>query len=310
MKIVDFLENERIHDRVYLGNAGMKRAYLHDGIVWMVKFPQSTRNLEGKHLPSYTSSPISEYIGSQIYASLNIPVHETVLGRCQGKIVVGCKDFAIDAKLLEFHGIKNTVDEELISGSFGSSAKGERLSDVLRVIDNADAFSGLRSAVKARFWDMFVTDAFLLNNDRNNGNWGLLADRYTVRIAPVFDNGNSFFNKRNPSLTGRRMESPTLVEQDALKGLSFFTDDNDHHIHPFDYIAAGENEDCNAAVLRFVEHLDMKKVIDMIENIPETAYDLSVMPSIQKAFYIQLLETAYEKGIRPVAERLISIKNS
>ena len=44
---------------------------------------------------------------------------------------------------------------------------------------------------------MFVIDAFISNNDRNEGNWGLILDRKTnkIRIAPVFDNGAAFFNK-------------------------------------------------------------------------------------------------------------------
>lgn len=302
--MIDFTENERIRHRGYRGNAGQKRAYLHDGILWMVKFPQNTRDLEGKHLLSYTSSPLSEHIGSQIYASLGIPVHETVLGRCQGKIVVGCRDFTVAADLLEFSQIKNTVDEDMISGSFGSSARGERLSDVLKVIAGADDFEGLRSETTERFWDMFVTDAFILNNDRNNGNWGLLIDRYTAKLAPVFDNGNALFNKRNPSVMERRLVTESSIREDALQGTSFFTDDEDHHIHPFKFIASMQNEDCNAAVLRFAERLDMEKVKAIIQEIPEQAFGLPVISSMQKGFYIKLLETAYEQGIRPVVAKL------
>ncbi len=310
MEIMDFLETERVLGRGYHGNAGMKRAYFHDDVLWMVKFPQNTRNLEGKHLPSYTSSPISEYIGSHIYDSLGIPVHETVLGRCLGKIVVGCKDFTVGADLLDFHGIKNTVEDEFISGSFGSSAHGERLADVLSVIQNAEDFEGMRDEVTERFWDMFVTDAFIRNNDRNNGNWGLLTTPYVKKLAPVFDNGNAFFNKRNLSVTERRLADEVLTEQDALNGLSFFTDDNDKHIQPFQYIASMNNKDCNAAILRFVERLDMDKVRNIISEIPEQAFGLSVMSPVQKEFYIKLLETAYEEGIRPVAEKLLAKERS
>lgn len=304
MELYDFQENERITRRVYHGNAGTKRAYLHDDIVWMVKFPQNTRNFVGNHLPSYTSSPLSEYIGSHIYDSLGIPVHETVLGRCQGKIVVGCRDFTVDAELLDFHGIKNTVDEAVISGSIGSSAHGERLSDVLKVIDNAEDFSGIRDKVKERFWDMFVTDAFIRNNDRNNGNWGLLVTRYTTKLAPVFDNGNAFFSKRNFSVTERRLNEAEAVENDIQSGMSFFTDNNDKHIHPFQFIAAMENADCNAAIMRFVERLDMNKVEQIIEEIPEKAFSLDVILPVQKEYYKKLLYTAYKQEILPVAEKL------
>ncbi|WP_434311666.1 HipA domain-containing protein [Hominifimenecus sp. rT4P-3] len=304
MEMIDFIDSERVPGRGYHGNAGRKQAYFHDGTLWMVKFPQNTRGLEGKHLPSYTSSPLSEYIGSHIYDSLGIPVHETVLGRCQGKIVVGCKDFTVHAELMDFHQIKNTMDEDLISGSFGSSASGERLSDVLRVIEHAEEFAAMRDEVKERFWDMFVTDAFILNNDRNNGNWGILVDRFHIQLAPVFDNGNALYNKRNPSLTERRLTEPALLEQDALQGRSFFTDDEDHHIHPFRFLASMENEDCNAAVLRFAERLDLEKVNALIDGVPEQAFGLPVMSQVQKEFYKNLLKMGYEKGIQPVVAKL------
>ncbi len=305
MKMIEFLDSERIIGRGYHGNAGAKRAYVHDGVLWMVKFPLNTRNFEGAHLPSYTSSPISEYIGSHIYKILGIPVHDTVLAKYRDKIVVGCKDFTVEASLLDFHSIKNTMDDELISGSFSSSDHGERLKDVLFVIDHAEDFEGLRNEVKERFWDMFVVDAFIRNNDRNNGNWGLLTTFYSKKLAPVFDNGNAFFNKRNPSVTQRRLADKDKIKEDVDSTLSFFTDDEDKHIRPFEYIEDMSNDDCNKAVVRFVEQLDLIKIKDMIQEIPEQAFGLPVMSPIQKEFYITLLETAYEDKLRPVAEELL-----
>lgn len=138
MELIDFDECQRLRGRGYRGNAGRKLAYLYDEKVWMVKFPGTTKDMTGKHLPSYTSSPLSEYVGSQIYKLLGIPVHETVLGKCEGKIVVGCRDFTDMGDLLEYSQIKNMVDDEFISGSYGSSGKGERLSDVIRVIETSE----------------------------------------------------------------------------------------------------------------------------------------------------------------------------
>ena len=275
VKLVNFDECNRVVGKVYHGNAGRKLAYLHNDEVWLVKFPQNTRDMSGKHLPEYTSSPLSEYIGSHIYQLLGIPAHETVLGSCQGKVVVGCKDFTINAELLDFHGIKNTVDESIISGSLSSTNHGERLSDVLRIIESAQDFEGIRDEVRERFWDMFVVDAFIRNNDRNNGNWGLLVNRYTTRLAPVFDNGNSFFNKRNYST----LES----------GVSFFTDDDDNHIHPFDYMKNSDNPDCCKAVTRFLSKVNMSNIDRLISDIPSCN-----MPEVQKEYYIEFLHRSLE----------------
>lgn len=75
------------------------------------KVPREYKGFYGKtkknaHFPSYTASPLSEYIGSQIYQSLGIPVHETMLGIRDNKLVVACKDFDPLHRLVEYGQIK------------------------------------------------------------------------------------------------------------------------------------------------------------------------------------------------------------
>ena len=293
MELVDFNTCERIKGYGYRGNAGRKLPYLYNENVWMVKFPGSTKDMTGKHLPSYTSSPISEYLGSHIYETLGIDVHKTVLGQCEGKIVVGCRDFTQNATLFEYSQIKNTVDDTLISGSYGSSAHGERLSDVLRVIQTSDEFEGLREKVVERFWDMFVVDAFIHNNDRNNGNWGLLVSKYTLDLAPVYDNGNAFFNKRNPSLFKTRLSEETLLEEDALSGRSFFLDNDDKHLNPLEFFETTNDENCRTALKRFVARVDLAKIFAIIDDIPHKAFGQVVIEEQQREFYKELLEKTY-----------------
>lgn len=42
---------------------------------------------------SYTTSPLSEFLGSKIYELLGYDVHKTLLGIRNNKLVVACKDF-------------------------------------------------------------------------------------------------------------------------------------------------------------------------------------------------------------------------
>lgn len=234
MELIDFGKGKRIGTRGYRGNAGRKQAYLYNDELWMVKFPQSTRDLAGKHLPSYTSSPLSEYIGSQVYGALGIPVHDTIIGHCQGKIVVGCKDFAVNSELMEFSQIKNTIE-----------------------------------------------------------------------LAPVFDNGDALFDKRTVSVAERRGKDTSLVKQDVFTGVSFFLDDNGHHLHPFQFMESMENSGCNDAILRFAGKLDMDRMFGIIDAIPEHAWGLNVISKAEKDFYKQLLETAWREGIAPISEKLV-----
>ena len=298
----------------YGGKSGFKYGIIIDGERWIVKFPESTKGFPGQekrnpHIPSYTTSPLSEYIGSQIYASLGIPVHETMLGLRGNKIVVACKDFNPNHELVEFGNIKNSVEEveAALIGSSGSSStfQGEYLRDVLTVIDHSKLLQRV-DGIRERFWDMFVVDGFIRNNDRNNGNWGVLLKKDgTVEMAPVYDNGNAFFNKRNPSVSERRVLSEADIKQDALgTNISFFLADDNSHIHPFQYIESLQDSDCTAALIRFSERVDMEAIRGIVDGIPERAFGLDVISPAQKEHYVQMMETIIERSVNPTLERI------
>ena len=295
------------------GKSGHKYGISIDGECWMVKYPENTRLFAGNekrnpHIPSYTTSLLSEYIGSHIYASLGIPVHETMLGYRDGKIVVACKDFNLNHELVTFDMIKNALiehEDDFIGGSSSSGFHGEFLDDVITVIENSELMKRAEG-IKEHFWDMFIVDAFIRNNDRNNANWGVMIKKdESVLIAPVFDNGNAFFNKRNPSVAEKRIQDDESIAQDALgTGTSFFLDKTGRHIHPFAYIESLQNPDCTAALVRFAKRLDMNKVRSIINGIPEQAFGVEVISSAQKEHYIRMMEIIVERSISPTLERL------
>lgn len=82
--------NER--NGIYGGNAGNKEGVTINGEYWIIKYPKTTRGMRDE-LPSYTSAPLFEYIGSHVYKILGIDVHETILSIRNSKLVVACKDF-------------------------------------------------------------------------------------------------------------------------------------------------------------------------------------------------------------------------
>jgi len=108
-KMIDFTQYSQ-NLRAYGGAAGRKLGIVMDGENYIVKFPGTLKekNLKNAKL-RYSNSPICEYIGSHIYESIGIPVHETKLGYYNDKVVVGCKDFLTDyEQLIEFEKIKVT----------------------------------------------------------------------------------------------------------------------------------------------------------------------------------------------------------
>ena len=288
----------------YGGNAGKKYGIVIDGQDWMVKFPKSTKEFN-KAGVSYTTSPISEFIGSKIYEFLDIPVHETMLGLREDKLVVACKDFRRpDARYIEFKEIKNAALDDIPSGNgSGTSGEGTNLDDVLNVIRTEPLLQSIPDAER-RFWDMFVVDALIRNGDRNNTNWGVfIFNDGHAELAPVFDNGNSFFTTRNEEQNIKRLNDKDLLEQDAFGTYrSRFVDGDGHRIDAFRLMRESSIPILRDAVEHVIAKYNHQQIADCIDGIPESVPDrlnttnyYSVLPSGSKALYKTLLQKHLEE---------------
>ena len=111
IKIFDFNHCE-VTNKGYGGHSGSKKAILFQGENYFLKYPQRRKLYLEK--VSYTTTPLSEYLGSHIYDILGVDTHETILGFCDGKIVVACKDFLnATEEIIDFNAIKNSYDKNL-----------------------------------------------------------------------------------------------------------------------------------------------------------------------------------------------------
>ena len=291
----------------YGGRAGQKEGIIINGEPWIAKYPRTTRDLRGRHLPSYTSSPVSEFIGSHIYASLGIPAQTTSLGYRSGKIVCACKDFTHpDKRLFEFNEIKNALsDDDEGFSSAPSDGESIYLSDVLAAIETSDLLSSI-PGVKERFWDMFVVDAFLKNPDRNNGNWGVvMTPSMQYKLAPVYDLGSSLFSKRSASVAEERLEDASDIEQDAFgTNISCYKlalpEGGSESIHPFSYMRSTVNPDLSSAIERFANTVDLKTIDDIIDSVPAEAFGIVLMTDAVRRSHKELLRYRFENGIAPL----------
>lgn len=311
-EILDLRECEP-SGRLYGGRAGRKEGVLVDGEPWICKFPRSTRDLSGRGLPSYTSSPLSEFLGSHIYELLGIPAHETRLAYRGGRVVCACRDFTWrghglpSLALYEFSKVKTTMDDDAPGGFEGSPSDGEStyLSDVLATIDTS-ALLATVPGVLERFWDMFVVDALIKNPDRNNGNWGILWDGSSYSLAPVYDCGSSLFSKRADSVFERRAGNEEAEEQDAFgTNISCYLvrgdDGRPRHIHPFEYMRSSSNPDLAAAVRRIASAFDMEGVRRLFESVPGEAYGWRILTPPVREAQLRLIERRWREGLLPLA---------
>lgn len=285
----------------YGGHAGRKKAILIDGNIWLVKYPQNTKNRDTIAV-SYTTSPLSEYIGSHVYEMLGIPVHETRLGISEGKTAVACRDFTngiireYDMNEFQNMSLGARADEKRDSLRSASSEKehGVEIEELLYTLDhNPEA----GSAFKERFWNMFVVDGFISNSERHNGNWGILSiPGKGIELAPVYDNGNCLLAKHSEEKFEQLLKDVQKYNSVLNSGNSpFFR--NGHHI---DYLKTIRDlgfgrQEKNPELIQAVKAI-VPKIIEtlpsinaFIETIPETFENHPIITESMKKVYKNIL---------------------
>lgn len=296
--------NER--NGTYGGRAGEKEGITIDGDYWIVKYPKSTKGMEG-NLASYMTAPLSEYIGSHIYQILGIDTHETILGIRNDKLVVACKDFCkTEGSLREIRTLKNVYNKELSekleeSSSSTSSPHSVDINELLTHFEYNPVLKAVPD-IKERFWDSFVVDILINNNDRNNGNWGVLYENGQYRLAPVFDNGASFSNKMSETKINELLNNNSKFKASVLNTTTIFSI-NDKLIHARDILEL-DFEGLSDAVQRIVPVIRerMNDIKSFISEIPSKHNDIAVCFDVRKEFYIKSMEKRLENFLLPALE--------
>lgn len=311
MKIFNFDNIKEDRTRRYGGMAGQKLGIILNNENWFLKFPKNIKNLDNVEL-SYATTPLSEYLGSKIYESIGLEVHQTKLGIKNGKLVVACKDFLKDNERLdEFRVIKNDYIENLEEeiSNLSSSGSGTDLEEIMLVMEKNPLFMEMPE-LKERFYDMFVIDCLIGNNDRNNGNWGVIVNTKdkTTRIAPIYDNGSAFNNKSSDIQLINILNDEERFKNSAYNSaISVFRLDG-KLLNPLKYIESLKNDDLNQAMLRVVPNIDLHKIRNIFEDIPQEENSISIMTSVQKEFYLKVLEYRYKNVLVPTYNKIVDKK--
>lgn len=301
-------ENEKLSGFSY-GGSEDKDGIVYKNSYWILKYPNSTANLKGNIGLSYTSASLSEYIGSQIYKLLGFSVHETELGIKKGKVVVACKDFKSPSdQFCDFHSLKNhPYEQSTIPKNSSLSSYNTEIEKIIEIFKRSDIFYKFPE-LKKRFYDMFVVDALINNNDRNEGNWGIIVNYYYPnhpRLAPVFDNGGSFYSKMSDDKMFQKLSDDKIFTSVVYNDARCAFSKDGKILNPLKYIESMENKDLNKALKRIVPHINMKSIKKMINDIPSEYEGVEVMSDIRKDFYIKSMEYKYEKVLLPTYNKLL-----
>ena len=313
MRIFDF-SSCQFSDRngTYGGNSGDKEGVLIEGEPWIIKYPKKGSRLTNVSDLHYSTTPESEYIGSHIYEILGYPVHKTPLGIKNDHVVVACKDLcAEDTRLIEFRQLKNTYNKTLnekldLSMSPTGSEHFVLLNEILIHLEYNPSINNI-PGIKERFWDCVVIDGFINNNDRNNGNWGLLRNKSGDVLSPIYDNGASF----SPDVPEKRIISKLnnleALEKGIYDSVTAYSLDGESNAKFVDILKL-ESDDLRKAVKRVVPLIKnkMADINNMINSIPDTAGDFSIISKERKQLYQKEMEFRLEKLLLPEYRKIIS----
>ena len=293
--MIDFTNCEINKFKYYGGKNGGKICIKYLGEDYMVKFPGMNK---GNISMSYSNNCISEYVVCHIMETLGLKVQKTLLGTYKignkEKVVVACKDFTNQGIILkQFAELKNSQIETSENGY------GTELEEILETIESQEIYDV--NKLKDFFWDMFIADSLVGNFDRHNGNWGFLIDEGAekIEIAPIYDNASCLY----PQLDDETMENIMKNKEEMEARVYVFPTSaikiNDKKINYFEFIGSLENEECNKALKRIYQLIDIKKINKIIENTP-------YISNVRKEFYKKIINLRYEKIIKYSYEKLYS----
>ena len=267
--MIDFSEaTEELNN--YRGSE-KKKTLIYNNKKYLVKFPDPVVN-ENKNV-CFIKNNISEYIGSNIFKIVGFEVQNTILGTYnyngKEKIVCACEDFTDENHILyEFENIALSVNPDKKIET--------ELEDIIEVINVITKTMKVKE-LKEKFWDMFIIDTLIGNKDRHNGNWGIMLNKITniLEFAPIYDCGSCL----NATLSDSEIEnlSETEIKNLAINTYSCIKE-NGKKINAMSYIKSLKNNDCNNAIFRVFNKIDLNKIEGFINNVEG-------ITNIRKEFY-------------------------
>ncbi len=305
INIIDF-SNCQLSPRnlEYGGRAGEKRGIIYKNEFRFLKFPKTTINMENVKGLSYVTSPINEFIGSNIFRILGFNAHETLLGVCfdgkKLKVVCACKDFIKDDKnelLIPYTSLRNDTSLEIMEKRDTSYFSASNINEIIFQLDHNTILSTI-PLVKEKFWNMVIIDALINNNDRNEDNRGVIKHKNekTYEFAPIYDCGNCFYGKTSEERIIKIMSDNTRLLNSALNCITAFEDDDAKQITIKELFALN-NLDLKISLQKIhsIVKQRLDEIISFINSIPTYYKDILIMSDQRKAYYIATLKIRVEK---------------
>ena len=309
IEMIDFTNCELSSRNLeYGGRAGEKKGIIYKNDFWFLKFPKNTLGMDKVKGLSYVTSPLSEYIGSNVYRILGYDVHETILGICfdgkRNKVVCACKDFIKDDKnelLIPYTALRNDTNPELMNRRDDeSSLSASNINEIIFQLNHNSVLKNIKNA-KERFWDVVLIDMLINNNDRNEDNWGVIKDKKnnTYRLSPIYDCGNCFYSKTSEERINEILSDEEKLMSSSLNGITAYEDDNEKRIRNEDVIRFANNDlELAKERIRKLVSKRLDEIKDFVNSIPSSFNGIDVMSDLRKNYYLRTFIIRFEHFLK------------
>lgn len=308
IKMIDFSNCELSSRNLeYGGRAGEKKGIIYNGNFWFLKFPKNASAMNNANGLSYVTSPLSEYIGSNIYKILGYDVHDTILGICfdgkRYKVVCACKDFIVDDKnemLIPYTALRNDTNPNLMVRDEEYSLSASNINEIIFQLDHNTVLGNIVNA-KQRFWDVVIIDMLINNNDRNEDNWGVIKDKVnnTYRLSPIYDCGNCFYGKTSDERIKEIVSSKEKLLSSALNGITAYEDDDEKRIRNEDILKIN-NLDLKESIKRVSKLVEekMNEITSFVNGIPSIFNGVDIASDLRKEYYLETFKLRFESILK------------
>ena len=125
-------------------------------------------------------------------------------------------------------------------------------------------------------------------------------DTLKLRVAPIYDNGASFYSKSSNERLESILADDFKIKQVVYDSCVSSYTENGKISNPLKFIERMNNEDCNKALIDVFPKIDLLKIKELFDSIPEKYNELDVLSKVQREFYYKSIVYKYEKVFKVV----------
>ena len=129
----------------------------------------------------------------------------------------------------------------------------------------------------------------IANFDRHGSNWVFIKKDNKYRLSPIFDNGSSFFPQLNTDEKIKAvLSNQEEIDQRIYKFPTSQVKDQGKKSSYYDIISSLAFEECNNALVRITQRVDLNKINKLIDSIEDIS-------DLRREFYNTILKQRFEK---------------